>query len=188
LNQAVMTQDVEPIGILDALSGEDLEACVTSAGVDGLSVLPLGSATAQHVGRLAPDVLGRLVERCRASFDVVLIDTGPVPGSLEASVVASQVDEVILTVARGEQRALAEKSATHLSALGARVAGIVFNRARNEDVDLYGSSTFLSEMPIEIPPSDRVAMAPEGSAARLGPIGDAVASSEPASRLGSRPN
>ena len=98
LNQAVMTQDVEPIGILDALSGEDLEACVTSAGVDGLSVLPLGGATAQHVGRLAPDVLGRLVARCRANFDVVLIDTGPVPGSLEASVVASQVDEVILTV------------------------------------------------------------------------------------------
>ena len=58
----------------------------------------------------------------------MLIDTGPVPGSLEASVVASQVDEVILTVARGEQRALAERSATHLSALGARVAGIVFNR------------------------------------------------------------
>lgn len=188
LNQAVMTQDVEPIGILDALSGEDLEACVTSAGVDGLSVLPLGSATAQHVGRLAPDVLRRLVERCRASFDVVLIDTGPVPGSLEASVVASQVDEVILTVARGEHRALAEKSAAHLSALGARVAGIVFNRARNEDVDMYGSSNFLSQMPEDGGPLDREESPDDAAAARLGPIGDAVASSDQTSRGGPKAN
>jgi len=119
----------------------------------------------------------------------VLIDTGPVPGSLEASVVASQVDEVILTVARGEQRTLAEKSANHLSALGARIAGIVFNRARNEDVDLYGSSTFLSQMPEDAETLEAEEQeAAEGVAGRLGPIGGAMASSESSPRVGTKPN
>jgi len=96
---------------------------VTSAGVDGLSVLPLGSATGATCG----------TTRSRRGWAAWLNDAAPAlmlcsstparfPGSLEASVVASQVDEVILTVARGEQRAPGGKIPPRICQLwGARV-------------------------------------------------------------------
>jgi len=64
---------------------------------------------------------------------VVLIDTGPILGSIEASLVTAAADAVILTVARGQQRPMVERSLGHLAAIGARFAGVVFNRAQARD-------------------------------------------------------
>jgi len=44
-----------------------------------------------------------VLEQARKRFDVILVDTGPVPGSIESSVAASQVDGVVLCVSRGQQ-------------------------------------------------------------------------------------
>ena len=51
----------------------------------------------------SPAALRRLVKLARGQFDTILIDTGPVPGSLEASVVVPEVDGVkYLVSTRGE--------------------------------------------------------------------------------------
>lgn len=178
LDRAIAVQGDQSVGILDALAGDDIEHCVAPTGLDGLHVLPLGSATARDVGRLSPASLARLVEAARRHFDVVLIDTGPIPGSLEASLVASQVDGVILTVSRGEQRPLLEQSAAHLRSVGARVAGVVFNRATDRDAypsssrRLYGSVRSQSSPAVPV-----VAQrSRDGDAERFGPIADAVVS------------
>ena len=42
---------------------------------------------------------------------------------------------VILVVARGQQRPLVEKAMQHMKAIGARLAGLVFNRAQARDFD-----------------------------------------------------
>jgi hypothetical protein len=41
----------------------------------------------------------------------------------------------VLTVARGQQRPLVEKSISHLMNIGAKLAGVVFNRAQSNDFD-----------------------------------------------------
>ena len=51
----------------------------------------------------------------------------------QRSVAAS--DAVILTVARGQNRDLVEKAINHLRAVGARLAGVVFNRANARDFE-----------------------------------------------------
>ena len=66
---------------------------------------------------------------------VVLIDTGPILGSIEATPVCAAADAVILTVARGQQRPLVEKALQHLLSIGARFAGVVFNRAQTRDFE-----------------------------------------------------
>jgi hypothetical protein len=65
----------------------------------------------------------------------VLIDTGPILGSIEATPVCAASDAVILTVARGQQRPLVEKALGHLLAIGSRFAGVVFNRAQARDFE-----------------------------------------------------
>jgi hypothetical protein len=64
-----------------------------------------------------------------------MIDTGPILGSIEASLVCAAVDGVVLAVARGQQRPMVEKALSHLAAIGARLAGVVFNRAQANDFE-----------------------------------------------------
>jgi uncharacterized protein involved in exopolysaccharide biosynthesis len=49
--------------------------------------------------------------------------------------VCAAADAVILTVARGQQRPLVEKALQHLLSIGARFAGVVFNRAQTRDFE-----------------------------------------------------
>jgi Mrp family chromosome partitioning ATPase len=77
----------------------------------------------------------RLINEARKHFEVILIDTGPILGSIEATPVCSAVDGVVLTVARGQQRPLVEKALAHLRSIGARISGVVFNRAQARDFE-----------------------------------------------------
>ena len=56
----------------------------------------------------------RLLEEARRNFDVILIDSGSVLGSIEATVLAPEVDGVIMAVTRGQQQQLVERSIHHL--------------------------------------------------------------------------
>jgi hypothetical protein len=49
--------------------------------------------------------------------------------------VAAASDAVILCVSRGQQRPLVEKALQHLQQIGARFAGVVFNRAQARDFE-----------------------------------------------------
>ncbi|HWB52541.1 MAG TPA: hypothetical protein VG722_00045 [Tepidisphaeraceae bacterium] len=169
LTQALVAQQKADVGLIDAINGENLDECIAETGIANLYVLALGSASAQHISRITPQAIRKLLHECRERFDTILIDSGPVPGSLEASVVAAEVDGVILCVSRGEQRPLAERCVEHLYSLGARVAGVVFNRARTEDMMLDGT-TIRSSQPMT---SDAGTLR---QSARFGPMARAVAS------------
>jgi succinoglycan biosynthesis transport protein ExoP len=183
LNTALVSQQKAAVGLLDVIAGESLDDCVAETGIPNLSVLPLGSAKAQHASKLSPLAMRRVIQECRKRFDTILIDTGPVPGSLEASVVAAQVDGVILCVSRGEQRPLAEKSVDHLLSIGAKVAGVVFNRARHEDMTIYSTTLRTS-----LPQDNGKAGGERAQSSRFGPMARAVASSGPGAPGGANGN
>lgn len=165
-----LAQQQSKVGLLDVLAGKPLSDCVAETGIPGLLVLSTGTSDARHASRLSPAAAHRLMEEARQKFDVVLVDTGPILGSVEASIVSSQADQVILIVSRGEQRKAAERSVEHLAAAGARVAGIVFNRARVNDGSMgdYGSDSG------SYGPSRRRQPSGNGLARRLGPVAAAV--------------
>jgi capsular exopolysaccharide synthesis family protein len=124
-----------PEGILEAIAARSLMPYVQATDVADLSMLPVGAAQAHHSSLLSPGALRRLVAEARKNFDTVLIDTGPILGSIEASPVCASSDAVIVCVARGQQRPIVEKSLSHLMAIGARLAGVVFNRAQARDFE-----------------------------------------------------
>src|SRR4029078_10621652 len=110
LSMALVAQGETEIGVLDALRADPLSDCVVETGVDRLSILPAGGAQGHHGAALSPLGVQRLIERGRGEEDGVLIDTGPVPGSLAAAAaVAAAVDGVVLAVSRGEDRGPAER-------------------------------------------------------------------------------
>lgn len=123
------------IGIVDALAGVGLEDCVQPTDVADLSLLPIGNAQAHHAGSFSPPAVRKLLAEIRKHYEVIVIDTGPVMGSIEATPICASVDGVVLTVARGQSRPLVERAITHLSSIGAKVAGVVFNRAQHKDFE-----------------------------------------------------
>ncbi len=127
--------NTSPLGIVDALAGVSLDDCVQATDVADLSILPIGSAQAHHAGGFSPPAVRKLLGEIRKHFEVIIIDTGPIMGSIEATPICASVDGVVLTVARGQSRPLVERAITHLSSIGARVAGVVFNRAQHKDFE-----------------------------------------------------
>lgn len=182
--KALLAQDDARVGILDALNGEALDDCIIDTGIEGLSILPLGSAMPSDVSKISPVAMHSVIEQARQRFDTILIDTGPVPGSLEASIVAAAADAVVMVVSRGEHRPFAEKSLQHLHDIGARVAGMVFNRAEGRDMYMASTTQRLSSY-------DRVAGTPTEVVAgaespKFGPVARAVATRATTTKSGTR--
>ena len=186
LDTALNLQEQSLVGVMDACNGEPFDHCIAETGVKNLWVLPTGTAMARHAASLSPTAVRRLVDQARSRFDTVLIDTGPVLGSLEASIVAGTVDGVVLIVARGEQRAAADKSVEYLHSIRSNLLGIVFNRAEHQDIERssYTSLTSISSLrPDEGAVLEGEVIDGEASA-RLGPVGSAVATNSRITRNG----
>jgi Mrp family chromosome partitioning ATPase len=177
LRDAMVLQKNEVMGLLEALEGEDVLSCVAPSGIDGLHILPLGEASVHDAATLSPGAFRELIDRASRCFDVVIVDTGPILGSLEVSVVASQMDAMVLAVARGDSKSIVRKALTQLSVVGTRVAGMVFNRASHRDVVAFSSHSSSSSRSTRSGSDGPVVEhrdVPE--AHKLGPVARAVAS------------
>ena len=162
------------LGVLDACQGRPFNECVARVGPENFYVLPIGAAKPQDAGLLSPQALRTLIARAREEYDVVVIDTGPCLGSLEASMAAAEADATVLIVSRGDSKNLATKARDHLLSVGAYVAGVVFNHALDTDMN---QSSFASIVSADRrTDADRVAANTDPDvAARFGPLGSAVA-------------
>ncbi|MEM8873137.1 MAG: AAA family ATPase [Planctomycetota bacterium] len=125
-----------PQGLLDSLRDvESYDQFVHPTDVADLALLPVGAAEGGHAGGISPQAMRRLIAKAKHDYDIVLVDTGPILGSIEATPVAAAVDGVILAVSRGQDRQFVDRALAHLNSIGAKVAGVVFNRAQNDDFE-----------------------------------------------------
>ncbi len=170
-------------GLVESLVAGSVLGNIIKTKTDNLSVLPVGNAEAFDASLLSPESVRRLIEEARKSYDIVVLDTGPILGSLEASVVAAEVDGVILAVARGQQQPLVQRSIRHLRSVGANIAGIVFNRAKPGDFSRSHPSKSLRSVSAKAQaPRKLVGQGNEQS--RFGPLARSVASFMPANDKG----
>jgi Mrp family chromosome partitioning ATPase len=178
--QALTEQSAGNLGFLDMLDGRELADCIMSTGSPNLSVMPVGNIEVNHKGRVSIDTIHRIIADARKKFDIVLFDTGPLLGSLEAGIVAAAAEEVIVAVARGQQIQLLDQTFRRLRELEAQVAGIVFNRAHVKDIERSGYASSVASQRIESPVVSRVngSSTPDGARSRgLGPIAEALSTS-----------
>ncbi len=145
IDEALSEQKRSSPGVGDVLGGAPVENAIVATGYPMLSILPLGSPPSSHSGKLSPESLKKLLDQVGGQFDIVLVDCGPILGSVEAAIVSAGVDGVILLVARGGDRMAAENAVSLLVSAGANIEGIVFNRADATDVasSIFSSSASL---------------------------------------------
>lgn len=189
-------------GVYESLEAGEFEKHVRTGGHRGLSILPAGRTDPSGANSISPVTVRRVLAQAARSYDVVLLDAGPILGSVEASAAAACVDGVVLVVARDQQRSLVEKSVQCLNALQAHLVGMVFNRAESNDFcrSSYGPSSYGSmayRSPVAGRTSEKAQGAENGNAiARtaegqrghgLGPLFRAVAAVIPGALKGKRP-
>jgi Mrp family chromosome partitioning ATPase len=120
--------------LTDLAQRDDLEVadCVQRWRVSdehALSVLPAGSRVESTGGFFRSPGFRKVMTTLRSSAPVVLFDSPPVLAASEASDIASQVDGIVLVVARGTPLALLEETRSRLEMTGTPLLGYVFNRA-----------------------------------------------------------
>jgi len=117
-----------------------------------LMKMPIANLSAVPVGvdaRFGPENVRRadlqvLLDSVRDQFDIILIDTGPLLGSLESTPVTSIADGVVLSVRRGRSRARLEDCVKRLRMVGSECVGVILNCAVRADCNRYVSDASLA--------------------------------------------
>jgi non-specific protein-tyrosine kinase len=109
------------------------ELPIQATAVPGLSLLASGPLPPRPADLLGSRRMVALLERMRASADIVLIDTPPVVAVTDAAVLAPQVDGVLLVLQAGHtRRDRAREARLILEKVKAHIIGVVLNNARLE--------------------------------------------------------
>ena len=115
------------------LNGKPIEHYLYRTGVDSLRFLPLRGLG--RGGGVSTNTISEILRRSSRRFECTLVDTGPVPGAVETSMATARSDSVVVVVSPQDTRPEAERAIAHMEGIGARIAGIVLNRADKRDMD-----------------------------------------------------
>ena len=128
-------------GLSEVLSGTVLvsgEGVLQDSEVPNLKVLPCGVQPESPYELLDPSRTGAVAAQLREMFDVVIFDTPPILRTGDALKISTVADQTVFVVEAGrtEQRQ-ASWAKRLLANVGARVAGVVLNRAVTENEEYY---------------------------------------------------
>lgn len=113
---------------------EEVAELIQETEFPGLSILPAGYGDDLRVSKLSPKTVQALLGPLKEQFDTILIDTGPILGSVEAAFVSPQADGVLLVVGRGQYKPLIKKAIDQIHAVDGTIAATIFNRASMHEI------------------------------------------------------
>jgi polysaccharide biosynthesis transport protein len=114
-----------------APTDETVEAFLRDSPYAGLRILPSGDEPWDPADLLARDAVDDIVDSLRRHADVVIIDSPPSFGLVDARLLAAHADGVVVVAGLGRtRRAPLEQTVQALATSGAAVLGVVVNRSR----------------------------------------------------------
>ncbi len=138
-------------GFADAVTaGGGNDQTVHETPIRDLSFMPCGRTDRVEPAEISARRVADLLAPLRQVYQAIVIDTGPVLGSLEAQAVAAVADEIMLVVTRGREVRSVKLAIDRLHHLGARRIGVVFNRATRNDVERSTSISMTSQRAAEV--------------------------------------
>ncbi len=129
----------ESPGLAEALGEADIGAFICDSHVAGMRVLPAGRYDHDQAERLSMEQIEPLLAQVRKVSDIVIVDTGPILGSLEVSLLARLADVVIVIAARGTSSKLVNAALDRARKLRGDNVSLIFNRANREDMSTSAS-------------------------------------------------
>ncbi|MEM1097916.1 MAG: AAA family ATPase [Planctomycetota bacterium] len=134
-----------PTSVVDALLADQFNPALVPQLTENLWLLPATSVAGQDEAVTASRFTA-LMERVAPHFDVVMVDTGPVPGSVEAAVASTGVDQIVFLIGTGDRGGELVNAASFMSQVCDTPMAYVFNRAAPYDRGLNFISSSMSEV------------------------------------------
>src|SRR5205085_26688 len=108
--------------VADILMGRfEMEDIMASPGLDNLHIIEAGPIPANPSELLSTTAFGQFLRQVREEYDIVLIDTPPVLPVTDSTIVAGQVDAVVLVYQAGKVgRLVLKRAKIHLESARAR--------------------------------------------------------------------
>jgi polysaccharide biosynthesis transport protein len=125
----------------DLAGASALAQALRPTHIDGLSILPAGTLPPNPAELLGSKRASELLEQLTGLADMVIVDTPPILAVTDATVLAANVDGVIIVAAAGEtHRGALTRAATTLGATHARILGVILNKTDpNGGSSYYGN-------------------------------------------------
>ncbi len=122
-------------GLADVLAGDaTLETALRATAVAGLDLLPCGTLPPSPAELIESARLTQLISGLRGTYDFVLMDSPPAGGLVDASLLSGLADGVLFVVEpRRFDARLMRAAVRQLDRAGARVYGVVLNKAPRDD-------------------------------------------------------
>lgn len=132
-------------GLKESMLSGELNGAIKTLSVGGLDALPCGADPKIGPESVRRRELQRIFDELKTQYELIIVDTGPLLGSLESTPVSAASDGVLLTVRRGRSRTRLEECVNKLDAVGAHCVGMVLNYAGRTDTYRYVSEASLVE-------------------------------------------
>ncbi len=152
-------------GLCQAVREEDAKTHIQSTTIENLWTLPCGRQNVIDAKNLSQEMMQHVIGQLRQEYDTIIVDTGPLLGSLEANLMASLSDGVVLTISRGQNHKFVNACLERLRQMNAKCAGLVFNKAEARDFNRSVSAASVCSQSIRNQSLlDKSANAPERNA------------------------
>lgn len=117
------------LGFTNILNGDcEISEGIAETKIENLHVMPSGPIPANPAEALTLPETGELFQWLREKYDYVIVDTPPLLVVTDASIIANQMDGVVLTMKiRRKSKSSAREAVSILRAIQAKVIGIVVN-------------------------------------------------------------
>ncbi len=115
-----------------------IEETIKPTSVQNLHILPSGRLPRSSLGILDTQRMRELIKSLKARYDYVLFDTPPIVGISDASIVAGEVDGVLLVVQyRKYPRVITTRARQMIENVGGKIIGVVLNNINVMRDDYY---------------------------------------------------
>ena len=126
-------------GLINVMTGENtVDEMIQETGVPNLWMMPSGRLRRGTLGIMNGQRVRNLLDNVRSKFDVVLLDSPPILGVTDASILASEVDGVLLVVQyRKYPKLVSLRAKRMIESAGGRLLGAVLNNINIMRDDYY---------------------------------------------------
>lgn len=123
-------------GIADMLEGQiDRKMIICNTNYSNLSFVASGYATVNAISAMCSVNMKALMEEAKQEFDFVIVDVPSIASAMDAAVIATITDTVILVTSqeKGHRIKAIEEAEEKLKNVGANISGIVVNHVESDE-------------------------------------------------------
>lgn len=126
----------QEMGFADYLSGrvERLDNLICNTNYDSLHYLESGNDVKNAISVLCAASMKEMLEKLKEEYDYIIIDAPSVSTAIDASILATEADSVVLVTAhQSGQKKMVVEAKQQMDRVGAEVSGIIVNKIEMEE-------------------------------------------------------